>query len=196
MRLFIALDIDEPIRLQLQTFVQGVSTFAPDVRFVSPETFHVTLKFLGETNKTDEIKRVLKEVQAPPFPVEFKGYGFFPGAKNPRVFWVGIHAGPKLQQLATAVDLAMAPFGFEREKGPYHPHLTLARSGSGRPRSIPGDHPNSKFQRIQQRLVQHPQPEFGTMTAREFFLYESKLSPSGAQYYKVERYPLEVASQS
>lgn len=190
MRLFIALDIDEAIREHIQTFVRGVQNFAPDVRFVGPETYHITLKFLGETDRAEAIKHALAEIRSPQFQVEFKGFGFFPGSKNPRVFWTGIHAGHELQQLASAIDTAMVPLGFEREKGEYHPHLTLARSGSGRPRPMSGDRPNSKFARIQQRLSPLPQPEFGTMTAREFFLYESKLSPRGAQYFKLAKFPL------
>lgn len=190
MRLFVALDIPQEIRQRLARFVEGVQALAPDVRFVNPESFHVTLKFIGETNKLDSIKSALSQVHVPAFDVSFNGTGFFPGERNPRVFWAGIQAPPQLQQLASAVDSALRPVGFEPERGPYQPHLTLARSGSGRPSRVPSDKSNPKFQRLQQRLSSMPQPEFGTMTARDFFLYESKLSPRGAQYSKLERYPL------
>jgi 2'-5' RNA ligase len=190
MRLFIALDIDEEIRRRIGRFVEGVRGFAPDVRFVGPESFHITLKFLGETNQADQIKAALRGVSEKQFAISFRGYGFFPGAKNARVFWAGIEAGPELQELASAVDAAMLPLGFEREKGPYRPHLTLARSGSGRPRRTRGDRPNATFAALDHKLSQLPPPEFGTMTAREFHLYESKLSPRGAQYTKIESFPL------
>jgi len=190
MRLFIALDIDEEIRRRIERFVDGVRGFAPDVRFVGPQSFHVTLKFLGETDQVEQIKSALREVKVSQFEVAFRGYGFFPGAKNARVFWAGIEAEPPLQELASAVDTVMTPLGFEREKGPYRPHLTLARSGSGRPRKIRGDRPNATFAGLDYKLSQLPKPEFGTMTAREFYLYESKLSPRGAQYTKIEKFPL------
>ena len=189
MRLFVALDIDVEIRHKLERFVDGVRGFAPDVRFVGPESFHITLKFLGETSNVEEIKSSLRNVSAHPFPIAFRGYGFFPGQKNARVFWGGIEAGAELQELAGAVDKAMTPLGFESERGPYRPHLTLARSGSGRPGKMSGDRTNSNFAGLNYKLSQLPQPEFGTMTAREFFLYESKLSPRGAQYTKIERFP-------
>ena len=192
MRLFIALDIDEDIRRRIEKFVEGMRGFAPDVRFVGPQSFHVTLKFLGETDETERIKAVLHEVKGHEFLLSFRGYGFFPGVKNARVFWAGIEAGPELQELATAVDAAMALLRFEREKGPYRPHLTLARSGSGRPAKMRGDHPNSTFAGLDYKLSQLPKPEFGTMTAREFCLYESKLSPRGAQYTKLATFPLGV----
>ncbi len=190
MRLFVALDIDEPIRQKLQGFVEGLSRYAPDIRFVRPETFHITLKFLGETEKLEAIQQSLAEIRAGAFTVDFRGYGFFPGPKNPRVFWAGIETGPELQSLATAVDGRLSQLGFERERGPLQLHLTLARSGSGRPRPMPGDKANTRFARLQERLSKLPQPEFGTMTAREFYLYESKLSPSGARYIKLHAFPL------
>jgi 2'-5' RNA ligase len=190
MRLFIAVDIDDAIRERLAKFVEGVRGFAPDVRFVGVESLHVTLKFIGETENSETIKQALAQVHGPQFSVEFRGYGFFPGAKNPRVFWAGIQAGPELGELATKIDEGMAPLGFERERGPYHPHLTLARSGSGRPQKMRGDGTNSKFAKLQQKLSQLPEPEFGTMTAREFHLYESKLMPRGAVYTKLRKFPL------
>lgn len=190
MRLFVGLDIDEPIRERLTQLVQRLQQRVPDVRFVHPDTFHVTLKFLGETGKVEQLKQALANVRCPQFDINFSGTGFFPGLKNPRIFWAGIHAGEELPALAAAIDAAAEPLGFEREKGPYKPHLTLSRSGSGRPHPKPGDRTNPKFERLQQVLAQHPQPEFGTMTAREFFLYESKLGPGGAKYFKIARYPL------
>ena len=190
MRLFVALDIDDEIRERLAKFVDGVRGFAPDVRFVGTESFHVTLKFLGETDKLESVLKELAGVGGSPFPVEFRGYGFFPGPKNPRVFWAGIEAGPGLGELARKIDDAVATLGFERERGPYHPHLTLARSGSGRPQRMAGDRSNARFAKLQEKLSQLPEPEFGTMTAREFHLYESKLSSRGAVYTKLRSFPL------
>ena len=190
MRLFIALDIDDAIRQRIATFVEGVRGFALDVRFVGPESFHVTLKFLGETDKVEALRAALKEVHGQPIAMNLRGYGFFPGPKNARVFWTGIEVGPELQTLVTAIDAATTPLGFEREKGPYRAHLTLARSGSGRPGKMRGDEANAKFAGLQYKLAKLPQPEFGTMTAHEFYLYESKLSPRGSQYTKLASFRL------
>ncbi len=191
MRLFVALDIDEEIRTRLERFVREVKPLAPDIRFVGTETFHVTLKFLGETGKLESLQRTLRGVRASQFKLSFRDTGFFPNQRAPRVFWAGIHAGPGLESLANLIGWAVAPLGFPTEPGPYHPHLTLARSGSGNPRMRSHERPNSKFQQLQERLASMPQPDFGTMTAREFFLYESRLSPRGASYHKLERYALE-----
>src|SRR3954465_11131688 len=100
MRLFVGLDIPQEIRDRLALFIEGLRSFAPDVRFVNPETFHITLKFIGDTNKLDDIKRVLTTIHAPAFDVTFSGTGYFPGINNPRVFWAGIQAPPELASLA------------------------------------------------------------------------------------------------
>ena len=190
MRLFIGLDIDPDIRERITAFRNQMRTVAPDVRWVGPETFHVTLQFLGETKRVDEIRRALKEVGAEAVQLAFRGAGFFPTPKSPRVFWVGIESDQHLQTLADSIAHATGPLGFERDAGPYTPHLTLARSGSGRPRPVPGERPASGLQRVCDELAKLPPPDFGTMTAHEFFLYESHLSPAGARYEKRATYPL------
>ena len=130
MRLFIALDIDADIRERIAAFRDEMRRLAPDVRWVGPETFHVTLQFLGETKKFDEIQHALRTVKSHPLRIAFRGSGFFPNPKAPRVFWVGIEGDQTLQELVTKVGSALAALGFERDPGPYMPHLTLARSGS------------------------------------------------------------------
>ena len=193
MRVFVGLDIDPAIRERMTRYLEGVRGFAPEARWVKPESFHVTLKFIGEQKDelVEEIKRELATVRATPLDISFRGNGFFPNARSPRVFWLGIEAGEQLQQLAKLVDEAVARTGVERETNDYRPHLTLARSGSGRPQPMPGDRPSPPLRRLGEKLEGKPAPDFGTMTAREFFLYESKLSPSGARYTKVARFPLE-----
>ncbi len=85
----------------------------------------------------------------------------------------------------------MSRTGVPPETNEYRPHLTLARTGSGRPHSMPGDLSSPPLRRLGQKLESMPAPDFGTMTAREFYLYESKLSPAGAKYTKIARFPLQ-----
>jgi 2'-5' RNA ligase len=199
MRLFIALDIDSGIRERMARFLEGVRNFAPDVRWVSAQSFHVTLKFIGERQpeEVEHIKGALAAIKAPPIDVSFRGYGFFPNPRAARVFWVGIESGPELASLAARVGESLLPLKIQREDRAFSPHLTLARAGehrrpSGRPGLVPGDKPNSRFARLQEKLTPLPLPDFGQMTATEFFLYESKLLPSGAQYTKLARFPLRI----
>ncbi len=189
MRLFVALDIEPEIRHRITAFRDELRVLAPDVKWVRPETFHVTLQFLGETSKLHEIAVALAQVKSPPVPLGFAGAGFFPNPRAPRVFWVGIQADEALSELVTAIGAVLGPSGFRRETAPYKPHLTLARSGSGRPRGGLGESAPG-LQQVRTRIEQKAAPEFGTMTASEFYLYESKLSSSGPRYTKIARYDL------
>ncbi len=193
MRVFVALDIDHAIRARLEVFLDGVRGFAPEARWVRPESMHVTLKFVGEKSSkaVEEIKQALGRLRAGVIEISFRGYGFFPTSKASRVFWVGIAAGPELAALAKSVDEAAAALGVPREEHEFSPHLTLARrGGSGAPHWRKGDRENPGFQRLQQKLATMPALEFGTMTAREFFLYQSQLMRGGARYSKIARFEL------
>jgi 2'-5' RNA ligase len=190
MRLFVALDIDTAIRDRITEFREKMKAVAPRVRWVGPETFHVTLQFLGETSKVDEIKSALATAKSGPVMLIFRGAGFFPTPQRARVFWVGIESDEHLQTLVNRVGDTLAPLGFKREQEVYHPHLTLAREGSGRPQSKPGDRPAPGLQQVRTKLEAMPLPEFGTMTAHEFILYQSTLTPKGSRYTKLATYLL------
>src|SRR5271163_363375 len=199
MRLFIALDIDDAVRERISRFIDGVSGFAPDARWMKPESLHVTLKFIGEQpdSTVEQMSQTLSTVTADAMEIRFRGYGFFPTAKTARVFWVGIEARPELSSLAAIVDEKTATLGIPKEDRVFSPHLTLARGGggSGSPRWRKGDGPNRSFQRLQEKLDALSAPEFGTMTAREFFLYQSQLSPKGSTYTKLARFALKSSPE-
>jgi 2'-5' RNA ligase len=195
MRIFVGIDISEEVREKIARFLEGVSPFASEARWVRPESLHITLKFIGEQKQEQvtAIGKALESVQSNPFEVGLAGTGFFPSPTSPRVFWIGIRAGAQLAQLAADVDAAVHGLGIPREERKFSPHLTLARGGgkSGDPKWRNGDGPNSIFAVLQKRLAAMPEPDFGTMTADRFILYQSELSPKGSKYTKLETYPMQ-----
>jgi RNA 2',3'-cyclic 3'-phosphodiesterase len=195
MRLFVALDIEEHIRSRIARFIEEIRAVAPDARWVRSESLHITLKFIGERSE-DEAPRIqhsLEAVRGTRFDVNIRGFGLFPNPRAPRVFWIGVEAGPALSSLAAAVDSSLSSLGIAKEKHEYNPHLTLARGGkgSGSPQKQESDVPNRGFQRLQEKLATHPALEFGAMTASEFFLYQSTLGPGGSKYTKLARFILQ-----
>ncbi len=182
MRLFVAVEIDSAIRSRIHEFVSGLHAQIPEARWVRPEGLHITLKFLG--NVADERRALIEEalgsLHERHVMLSLKGLGAFPNSRSPRVLWLGIESGPELERLAAAVDKQMASVGFAREKRAFSPHVTLARFNQ-RPRGNLGS------------LLSDAQPTFGTMTANEFHLYESKLSPQGSRYTKLASFKLEQA---
>jgi RNA 2',3'-cyclic 3'-phosphodiesterase len=197
MRLFVALEIENEIRTRISRFLDGIRGFAPEVRWVRPESLHVTLKFIGETDEKnfEEIKNHLSGIRSPALNLNFRGYGFFPTAQRPRVFWIGVECGPTLATLASAVDETLAVLNIPREEHAFNPHLTLARAGGSR--TTHKHKPKHKkdaanaLKIVQDKLSSLHAPEFGTMAAREFFLYQSTLLPDGSRYTKLAGFRLQ-----
>jgi RNA 2',3'-cyclic 3'-phosphodiesterase len=180
MRIFIALDIPADVRAGLTKYMERARLLAPEARWARVEGLHVTLKFVGEASevRVEEIKTALASVKGTPFVVRFAGAGFFPNAKAARVFWAGVDGGNHLPRLASTIDEALEKLGFPHETKHYHPHLTLVRTSARPLREL-------------QPLLADPPPQFGTMTAREFFLYQSEPQKGGSRYTKLERFGLE-----
>ena len=156
MRAFIAIEVPEEIHVALRERQAAFRAAAPlseaDVWPKLPENIHLTLKFLGEISERQaaQVTEAL-EAFAPfgKFPIEVKGFGFFPNARCPRVFWVGVQAPPDLEQLAARVEGAMEKLGFAREERAFTPHLTLARFRSPRPQPA----------LAHQKIARFPRPE-------------------------------------
>jgi 2'-5' RNA ligase len=182
MRLFVAMDIPEDVRAGISAIVARLRPACPKARWVRIEGLHVTLKFIGETPDAavPGIKAALASIPArPPIGIQFRGLGFFPNARRPRVFWAGVEAGPDLAELAAAVDAALHPQGFAREERAFAPHLTLARFDE--PRGLDA----------LRAAVDTPEAfEFGGVTASEFHLYQSELKRGGAEYTRLATFPL------
>ena len=191
MRIFVALDIDEAIRERISRFMEGLRGFAPDARWVRPESLHVTLKFVGEKPPefVEKITQALSSVHAEATDITFRGYGFFPGPKAARVLRIGIESGLQLATLAKAVDESLFALGILKEEHNFSPHLTLARAGGRSARGQKGHAPNV-FQHLQEKVAALTIPDFGMMRPREFFLYQSQPQRGGSRYAKIASFPL------
>lgn len=181
MRLFVALDIPEDVHFTIGKCIAKLRSAYRNARWVRVEGLHVTLKFIGETSpeKAEALKAALAAI--PPrdvFSIAFRGLGFFPNERRPRVLWAGVEAGPELTALAAAVETSLEPLGIAREARAFSPHLTLARFDS--PRGLEALH----------SAVRSAAPlEFGATTAGGFHLYQSVLKPGGAEYTRLASFP-------
>jgi 2'-5' RNA ligase len=181
MRAFIAIDLPEALHTALAEAQQNFRSAARDARWTRPEGIHLTVKFLGEISdaQTKQVVEALTQIGPfEPFSIEVKGFGFFPQAQRPRVFWAGVMAPPALTQLAAQVENRMEKIGFAREDRAFSAHLTLARFQVPRPQPA-----------LEAAIAARADTSLGAFNASEFFLFESKLSPQGAQYRKVVRFP-------
>lgn len=131
-RTFVAVLISENLKKEISEVQEQVKKLAPDVKWVTPENFHVTLKFLGDVRE-DHISQVCDAVDNAarafsPLDVSVGGLGAFPNVQRGRVVWVGIEdGGRELSDLAGALDEKLAALGFERETKPFMSHITIGR---------------------------------------------------------------------
>src|ERR687894_2751667 len=135
MRAFVAVFPPSEVRREALAWARRWSS-DDRVRWTRPENVHLTLKFLGDVRaeSLDGIRVALGEVCAEhaPFDAVLAELGAFPSARLAKILWVGVGAGSeRLRSLAADVDDALASLGFEREKRPYVPHLTLGRMRGG-----------------------------------------------------------------
>jgi RNA 2',3'-cyclic 3'-phosphodiesterase len=177
MRLFVATDIPEDVAAAVATLVARLRPTCRGARWARIEGLHVTLKFIGEipAEKVGAIVSALKDVTfAKPIALTFRGLGFFPNERRPRVLWAGIDAGPELAALAASVEAALIPTGVPREDRAFSPHLTLARFDSPR-----------GFDRLHAMIHPAGPFAFGSTIANEFHLYQTVLKRGGAEYTRM-----------
>ncbi len=137
-RTFIALELNEALQQFLGDIISQISQELPDLRWVNPNGIHLTLAFLGELNDEQLIEAIhaaeAAAQKATPFKYRLKGLGIFGSVRHPRVIWMGVEdlpsgkvQGSPLQHVHRVLTKELELRGFELEKRPFSPHLTLAR---------------------------------------------------------------------
>jgi RNA 2',3'-cyclic 3'-phosphodiesterase len=186
-RLFVALEIPSAVRQNLAALLDSLRAITREPRWVRAENLHVTLKFLGEVaeGKLEAARTSLGGIRSEQaVTLEFRGLGFFPNEKHPRVFWAGIEASANLKTLAEDIEDAMEKLGFPREQREFSPHLTLARFERAR---LP--------EALHKAIVENTQREFGSLRTSQFYLIQSKLKPSGAEYTTLASFRFAVGGE-
>jgi 2'-5' RNA ligase len=184
-RLFVALEIPSAVRDNFAALINQLraadaTSLKNKARWVWPENLHVTLKFLGhvEAGRLDAIRAALAEVHCSgAVELHFRGLGFFPSEKRPRVLWAGIGASANLASLANEIDARLEKLGIPRETRAFAPHLTLARFD-----------PPVITERFRTALRENAAREFGCVRTGEFHLFDSKTRPTGAEYTRLSSF--------
>jgi len=180
--LFVALEIPSAVRDRFGALINELRALesiscAKKPRWVCPENLHVTLKFI-EPAKLDPIRATLAKLCSDgPVDLRFRGLGFFPNAKRPRVLWAGTTASQNLSALARDIDASLAKLGIPAEGRAITPHLTLARcepSGISAALSAAAERDSAR--------------DFGELRTNAFHLIESKLKASGAEYTTLQSF--------
>ncbi len=180
-RLFIGLPIDTEMRSALRPAYEFLSGHDHVLKAVSPENYHITVKFLGECdgNVANAIESTFLEIPTPggDIPFTLSGLGAFPDMKKPTVIWAGLLAEDVLMaQLYKNVERFVSNFSFKEDKRRFTPHLTLARLRSGR--KITGD--------LLKFIEKNGDTLYGASVFTRLTLYSSRPTPDGASYTELK----------
>ncbi|MCX6029765.1 MAG: RNA 2',3'-cyclic phosphodiesterase [Chloroflexi bacterium] len=192
LRTFIAIELDEPLRLALGRVQAKFKRLAPpgSVKWVALDGIHLTLKFLGDTpaSKMAEIAAALKAACDGFAPFEFtvEGRGCFPNFRRPRVVWVAVRdKGQVIEKLQAAIEKHVAPLGWPTEERGFSPHLTLGRVTKGADAASEA----AVGQAVGKSVVE----QIGVQRVTSVILIKSDLRPTGAVYTTLVSVPLRGA---
>jgi len=175
-RLFFAL-VADGVREPLEGVYEYLNNYPNLLKTVSPDNYHVTIKFLGETDRGtytqlhDDFDRLSLDVG--PVQFELRGLGGFPDEKRARVIWCGLIADTLvLRMIHECIESLSEKHGFKKENRAFTPHFTLARTRSDR--KIPAE--------MAQYLAENKDSHYGEGVFNRVILYRSELGKPGPIY--------------
>lgn len=184
MRAFVAIELPNAVQTRLSELIRMLRTTPARARWVPVDKIHLTLVFLGRIDpaQAEDFSARLRAVCAPraPLPLVIEGVGAFPNLRAATVIWAGIRKNPALNDLQEAAAREAEAIGVPPERRPFQGHLTLARlrdPGAARP--------------LLPALQAARDYKGGAFEASGVSLFESRLSPAGADYRRVEAFPFE-----
>ena len=179
MRLFIAINFPDAMRLRLWHEAAPLRDAGYPVKWVAADNIHLTVKFLGEVDESragaikDGLRRAAGDTKT--FAVPVGQFGAFPSAKRPRVLWVGCETQPVLGLWADAVEQERSQLGFEPEGRAFRPHVTIGRvRREARPAELKG------LEKDLERLEFFEEPQIASVD-----LMRSHLGPKGPRYERL-----------
>ena len=165
-RLFVAIDLPEPIRQLLAALDPHIR----GVRWSAPNEMHLTLGFFGDVREDVELAlcEKLNAIEFGAFFVPVAGIGTFSTKGAPKIIWIGVgKAHPHLFQIHKRVQEAALVVGLEPELRPWHPHITIARCR------------NVSAQSLRKFSQSNADFDAGMIRVDAFHLYSSRLTPAG-----------------
>lgn len=189
MRLFIALNFGESDRAAIHEATRPLRKGDYPVRWLPPEKYHLTLKFLGNVRPDDVsvVEKVVRRVtgETTTFDLTLRQFGAFPTIRRPQVLWLGAVSSPALRCLKQDLEWSLASHGFDRETRSFHPHVTLGRAsaeeGAGAFRDLDAVGAAMEFER--------------TIPLATVDLMRSSPRKSGPEYSLIERAPLRAPAE-
>jgi len=186
LRAFVALSLEPAARKALTRAGKDLQreAWAEEVRWVRPESLHLTLRFLGDIPTTG-VSGLLEALTArmrgvEPFACALSGLALFPSASRPRVVAAKVTRERLLTGLAAAVEEAVVDAGYSADTRDFRAHVTLGRFRRGKRRGL----------EITATMERVP------VAVNDIVLFRSVLGPGGARYTELGRAVLANRSSS
>lgn len=187
LRLFLAIDLDENLKERIKLVKKNLEEILPQIKWTKPETWHLTVKFLGETkkDKLEDIIRICKNIipQYRHFQIKLKSISAFPNLRMPRVIFIDTEIPEELEKIHNEIENKFADIGFKKEGRKFHPHLTLARI-----KEIKSFFKESE--KTIEKINKFGEDIYFNLRVNEIILYQSILSSKGPTYIKIETFKL------
>jgi len=183
LRAFVALEVPrESVIEEMVSAQEELRKTQADLKIVSRENLHFTVKFLGEISEwqTREADKRLKSLELNRAAVTLEGVGAFPSPGHPNVIWAGVAQADrgKIVPIAESVIAELRGIG-EEDSRPFQPHITLARVRSP-----------ARKEALVSFIQLNAARKFGDAELTHLKLKSSELTPRGPVYADVGVYPL------
>ena len=132
MRIFIAVELTEDLRKSLIGTIHDLKRAGVKGQYTPAGNLHMTLAFIGETDRLPEIRKAVQSVKFRPFRLTLSELGNFGD-----IVWVGAKGNQGLAELSRAVREALDAAGIPFDRKDFLPHITLIRRASGNYRQVP-----------------------------------------------------------
>lgn len=181
-RVFLAIPIEASAQPVIAAFQSRLAESLGKLRWVRPDTLHLTLQFFGRTTEEnlEKIKASMLSVglRSKPFNVTISGLGVFPNLRRPRVLWMGFQPEEPLKELHALWTQALLQAGLAIENKSFSPHLTIGRFRQGE---------SGSERRLTELAKSVP---VVALTVNKLVLYESHLKAQGAEHIPIHQVKL------
>jgi 2'-5' RNA ligase len=173
-RSFLAIELEEDLKENVSTIQKEFKSIDTDIKYVSPENMHLTLKFFGDIN-LDMVEKLSLKIENvlsnySQFNLKLKGCGNFPTPNNIKVIWIGFEDSETLSSLQKELDNEFNDLGFKKERD-YKSHLTIGRMKTPKNKEL-----------VKNTIAKNKNIEIGQMKVSKIILKKSTLTPKGPVY--------------
>jgi 2'-5' RNA ligase len=182
MRVFLAIDINESVKREMENIIKKLKRLGANARWVRPDNAHITIKFFGEISES-EIELIMEKIKEGiadiiDFNIAVEKLGVFPEyGKNPRVVWAGVRVGKELEKLYNELNKRFSKIGFPEEHKEFKPHLTLCRIKN-----------SSGLSGLKKGIAENENHSFGEISVDNIILYKSELTSNGPVYSIIRKF--------